>query len=347
MARIRTIKPEFWTSEQVVALSIAARLVFIAMWNFADDYGVIPASPKALKMKALPGDDYTSDDITKMVAEMVEQGLVQAFTAADGRPYWHITGWATHQKVDRPNAKYPAPPAPFDEHSTSIRRAFDEQSPPESKGVESKVKESKGKEGRELHAHAEGFENQFSLLPAESETTPYFSTGPAAPLDEYEQTRSTIIAAVKPNDFFALRHLTDQARYDPKTYGPVDDEVNAFIRKNLAGNHRAKFLADPAAFFIQNFPLWLKRAKEFNKPRPLKTAYVAHNARWHPPTLHDARQALKTAHGGFNGEISDSELAHIIAHSTSTADFQARMRRVIEAAIQRIEPPPQRTGTTP
>ena len=42
MARIRTIKPEFWTSEQVVDCSPTARLLFIGLWNFCDDGGVHP-----------------------------------------------------------------------------------------------------------------------------------------------------------------------------------------------------------------------------------------------------------------------------------------------------------------
>jgi hypothetical protein len=39
MARIRTIKPEFWTDEKVVECSFEARLMFIGMFNFADDKG--------------------------------------------------------------------------------------------------------------------------------------------------------------------------------------------------------------------------------------------------------------------------------------------------------------------
>lgn len=48
MARIRSIKPEFWTSEQVMALSPLARLAFLGMWNFCDDAGIHPASAKTL-----------------------------------------------------------------------------------------------------------------------------------------------------------------------------------------------------------------------------------------------------------------------------------------------------------
>jgi hypothetical protein len=50
MARIRTVKPEFWTSEQVMNCSRDARLLFIGMWNFCDDGGNHPASAKTLKV---------------------------------------------------------------------------------------------------------------------------------------------------------------------------------------------------------------------------------------------------------------------------------------------------------
>jgi hypothetical protein len=46
MARIRTIRPEFWTSEQVTECSMPARLLFIGLWNFCDDGGRMPYSPK-------------------------------------------------------------------------------------------------------------------------------------------------------------------------------------------------------------------------------------------------------------------------------------------------------------
>ena len=49
MARIRTIKPEFWSDEKVGGLPLACRLLFIGLWNFADDYGVIASSPLFIK----------------------------------------------------------------------------------------------------------------------------------------------------------------------------------------------------------------------------------------------------------------------------------------------------------
>lgn len=131
MARIRTIKPEFWTSEQVTDCSMAARLLFIGIWNFCDDAGRISASPKQIKALVLPADDVSSDDVRRMIDELEQRGLVLRY-AVDGKDYLQVTGWS-HQKIDRPQAsKFPPPPASFVERSTIIRDG----------------KEGKGEEGR-------------------------------------------------------------------------------------------------------------------------------------------------------------------------------------------------------
>lgn len=38
--RIRSIKPEFWRSEDIAELSIPTRLLFIGLWSYVDDNGV-------------------------------------------------------------------------------------------------------------------------------------------------------------------------------------------------------------------------------------------------------------------------------------------------------------------
>lgn len=108
MARIRSIKPEFWTNERVLSCSTNARLLFIGMWNFADDKGRIPFSPKMLKAQIFPGDDFVPGDIAGMIGELSTNGLVSAYFV-DEKGYLEILGWA-HQKIDRPQpAKYPEP----------------------------------------------------------------------------------------------------------------------------------------------------------------------------------------------------------------------------------------------
>lgn len=138
MARIRTVKPEYWTSEQVMECSPTARLLFIGMWNFCDDAGIHPASSKTAKAEVFPSDDFTSNDVQALIDELIANGLLVEYEAA-GKRYWQVTGWH-HQKIDRPNFKYPKPSIrqPFDEHSTIDRQQIDEQSPPEGKGREGK-----------------------------------------------------------------------------------------------------------------------------------------------------------------------------------------------------------------
>jgi len=109
MARIRTVKPEFWTAEQVMELSPMARLLFIGMWNFCDDRGVHPVAYKTLKAEVFPADDLLSSDVERLIAEIMAQGLLSEFEA-DNRRWWFVTGWH-HQVINRPSkSRYPVPP---------------------------------------------------------------------------------------------------------------------------------------------------------------------------------------------------------------------------------------------
>lgn len=105
MARIRTIKPEFWTSEQVMECSALARLLFIGVWNFCDDAGNHPMSAKTLKALVFPGDDITSAQVEGMLVELQSNGLISLYEHSSKR-YLHVNGWH-HQKIDRPTFKHP------------------------------------------------------------------------------------------------------------------------------------------------------------------------------------------------------------------------------------------------
>lgn len=153
MARIRTIKPEFWSSEQIVECSTSARLLFIGMWNFCDDGGIMPANCRTLKMRVFPGDEISSSNIRRTLDELINADLVAEYDV-ENVTYWGVTGWAKHQKIDRPTKKYP--PIPSD-HSPSPRLPFVEPSPP---GRESKGRESKGRDS--LSDSKEESESTFS-----------------------------------------------------------------------------------------------------------------------------------------------------------------------------------------
>lgn len=107
MARIRTVKPEFWTDEKVVAMSPLARLFFIGLWNFVDDDGRAPYSPARLKMQILPADPA---DVSEILGEIRREKLITVYEV-DGKEYFQVCGFSKHQKVDnRSKSKHPAPP---------------------------------------------------------------------------------------------------------------------------------------------------------------------------------------------------------------------------------------------
>jgi hypothetical protein len=118
MARIRTVKPEYWSSEQVMACSRNSRLLFIGLWNFADDCGRLADSAKSIKAQIFPGDDdVNSENVRGMLDELSSNGLLLKYEV-NGKAYLEITGWK-HQKIDRPQPPKHPPP-----DSTNARRSF-------------------------------------------------------------------------------------------------------------------------------------------------------------------------------------------------------------------------------
>lgn len=98
MARIRTIKPGFWTDSKVVALSPFARLLFVGMWNFAEcDMGHLSDDAAAIKRQVLPDDEV---DAVALLEEIVESGMVARVQTLSGRRYLHVVHLGDHQKVD-------------------------------------------------------------------------------------------------------------------------------------------------------------------------------------------------------------------------------------------------------
>ncbi|WP_027921522.1 DnaT-like ssDNA-binding domain-containing protein [Pseudomonas sp. URMO17WK12:I12] len=126
MARIRTVKPEFWSSEQVMSCRPLARLLFIGLWNFCDDGGNHPLSPRTIKALVFPGDDITTDEVSELLGELEGSNLTQSYSVA-GKIYIHVLGWK-HQKIEKKNFKYPPFPTEFDDQSESGRRQFAEES---------------------------------------------------------------------------------------------------------------------------------------------------------------------------------------------------------------------------
>jgi hypothetical protein len=109
VARIRTIKPEFWSNEKVMNSSRNSRLLFIGLWNYADDAGRIADSAKTIKAQIFPGDDDVNSEMVRgMIDDLASNGLLQKYEV-EGRGYLQITGW-DHQRIDKPKLSRIPPP---------------------------------------------------------------------------------------------------------------------------------------------------------------------------------------------------------------------------------------------
>lgn len=104
MARIRTIKPEFWEDEKIARLSMPCRLFFIGTWNLSDDNGVFRASTALLKSKIFPYDDRLRvSEVQKYIDALVEARMLVPISY-NCESYYVIRTFHSHQKFD---ARYP------------------------------------------------------------------------------------------------------------------------------------------------------------------------------------------------------------------------------------------------
>jgi hypothetical protein len=134
MARIRTIKPEFWCDEKLSECSLSARLTFIGLWTFADDEGRIEHQPARLRMQIYPCGSVSLTKIREYLGELSERSLIRVYSVGS-KEYLDIPNFCKHQKINRPT---PSKLPPFSENTHGV---LSEDSPLEGKG------KGTGKEG--------------------------------------------------------------------------------------------------------------------------------------------------------------------------------------------------------
>lgn len=139
MARIRTIKPEFFTSEDIVGLSPLARLLYIALWCEADRDGRMVWKPRTFKLRFLPADDC---DINALCEEILSAGLVELY----GEGYAHIPAFAAHQHIN-PRETVSSLPEPEKKARKATRKArVNDASPTRDDATVTHREEGKGRE---------------------------------------------------------------------------------------------------------------------------------------------------------------------------------------------------------
>ena len=110
--RIRSIRPEFWSSEDVAAMDWHTRLVYIGLWSYVDDNGVGRDSERLIVAALFPLDECLSEASVRThgALKQLETGGQITRYEVNGKRYLHIVAWDTHQKINRASAsRYPLP----------------------------------------------------------------------------------------------------------------------------------------------------------------------------------------------------------------------------------------------
>lgn len=102
MARIRSIKPEFFTSEDTTSLSAMARLLYIALWCESDREGRLVWKPKTFKLRYFPADGC---DINAMCDEIIALKMVVLY----GNGFAYIPTFKDHQHINPREAESSLP----------------------------------------------------------------------------------------------------------------------------------------------------------------------------------------------------------------------------------------------
>lgn len=149
MARIRTIKPDFFRHEGLQDLAAQrgahVMLVFAGLWGHCDRFGRFECRPRHLKLDILPFLDF---DMAETIQALEGAGFIQTYEVGSKR-YGFIPSFAEHQRFGGKEAsepaKYPEPPVKTE---GSNGEATGKQSPP-LEGEWNKGREGKGEEARE------------------------------------------------------------------------------------------------------------------------------------------------------------------------------------------------------
>ena len=107
MARLRTIKPSFFTNEDLVTVDPLGRLLFIGLWCVADREGRLEDRPARLKIQLLPADDC---NVIDLLDQLERNGFIERYEV-DGARYINVINFHRHQRphVKEAPSELPAP----------------------------------------------------------------------------------------------------------------------------------------------------------------------------------------------------------------------------------------------
>ena len=141
------IKKEFWMAHRILSISPNERLMFISMFNIADDDGILKNSALTMKSVCYPCDsEITLGMVQEYIKNILLVGLIEI---NEDSSLIRICKWKDHQRIDKPTPSKYNFKRGFQDTSKNDIRIFKEDSNStldERKGKERKERQKKEKE---------------------------------------------------------------------------------------------------------------------------------------------------------------------------------------------------------
>jgi hypothetical protein len=96
------LKPEVWSSPEVMNLSHSARLLFLGLITQADDEGIGSADIRKLKAVIFGGDEVTHAELGSWLEEIERQRLAVLYEVDGYGRLYFLPSWTEHQRVPKP-----------------------------------------------------------------------------------------------------------------------------------------------------------------------------------------------------------------------------------------------------
>jgi hypothetical protein len=170
MARIRTIKPEFFCHEELFDLEaetkLPLRIAFAGLWTICDREGRFKWRPRAIKAQVLPFDDV---DFSRVLDALTTRGFVVKY-ASNGGEYGHVPGFGRHQVVNNREAASVLPKPPETPQNTGNPRVPDASPTRDPRDDHAGAGEGKGTEGEgeqegNTHTHSQRRNQKLEIPP--------------------------------------------------------------------------------------------------------------------------------------------------------------------------------------
>jgi hypothetical protein len=155
MARIRTVKPEFFSHEDLYDLEsetgLPVRLAFVGLWTVCDRAGRFKWRPRSIKAQVMPYDDI---DFSRVLDALATRGFVVRY-ASNGVDYAWIPGFNRHQVINNREAASVLPEPPEGPQNIGDSRVGHASVTREAREGHASCGEGKGMEGKGKEIYTE------------------------------------------------------------------------------------------------------------------------------------------------------------------------------------------------